>query len=57
MKIHNNNNNNNNNMSNSKKQIQILKTQSMENFRRGLHSYLGASAKTSLGVCATELKH
>jgi hypothetical protein len=29
----------------------------MENFRRGLHSYLGAGAKTSLGVCLTELKH
>jgi hypothetical protein len=29
----------------------------MENFRRGLHSYLGAGAKTSLGVCITELKH
>jgi hypothetical protein len=23
--------------------------------RRGLHSYLGAGAKTSLGVCLTEL--
>ncbi len=29
----------------------------MDNFRRGLHSYLGAAAKTSLGVCLTELKH
>jgi hypothetical protein len=31
--------------------------QAMDNFRRGLHSYLGAGAKTSLGVCLTELKH
>jgi hypothetical protein len=23
----------------------------MDNFRRGLHFYLGASAKTSLGIC------
>ncbi len=30
---------------------------SMDNFIRGLHSYLGAGAKTSLGVCLTELKH
>jgi hypothetical protein len=29
----------------------------MDNFRRGLHSYLGVGAKTSLGVCLTELKH
>ncbi len=31
--------------------------QSMDNFRRGQHSYLGAGAKTSLGICLTELKH
>ncbi len=30
---------------------------SMDNFRKGLHSHLGASAKTSLAVCLTELKH
>jgi hypothetical protein len=29
----------------------------MDNFRKGLHSHLGAGAKTSLGVCLTELKH
>jgi hypothetical protein len=29
----------------------------MDNFGRGLHSYLGAGTKTSLGVCLTELKH
>ncbi len=29
----------------------------MDSFKRGLHSYLGAGAKTSLGVCLTELKH
>jgi hypothetical protein len=28
----------------------------MDNFRRGLHSYLGVGAKTSLGVCSTELR-
>jgi hypothetical protein len=28
----------------------------MDNFRRGLHSYLVVGAKTSLGVCITELK-
>jgi hypothetical protein len=27
------------------------------NFRRGLHSYLGTGAKTSLGVCLTEHEH
>jgi hypothetical protein len=30
---------------------------SMDTFRRGQHSYLGAGAKTSLGACLTELKH
>ena len=41
----------------------FLKTQAstvnktMDNFRRGLHSYLGAGAKTGLGVCLSELKH
>jgi hypothetical protein len=29
----------------------------MDNYRRGLHSYLGAGTKTSLDVCLTELKH
>jgi hypothetical protein len=29
----------------------------MDNFRRGLHSYLRAVAKTSLCVFLTELKH
>jgi hypothetical protein len=29
----------------------------VDNFRRGLYSYFGASAETSLGVCLTELKH
>jgi hypothetical protein len=29
---------------------------SMDNFRRGLHSYLGAGAKTSLGVGLSKLK-
>jgi hypothetical protein len=29
----------------------------MHNFRRGLHSNLGAGAKTSLVVCITELNH
>ncbi len=29
----------------------------MDNFRRGLHSYLGAGVKTSLDVRLTELKH
>jgi hypothetical protein len=29
----------------------------MDNFRRGLHSYLGAGGKTSLGVCIAEVKH
>ncbi len=29
----------------------------MDNFRRGLHTYLGNGAKTNLGVCLTELKH
>jgi hypothetical protein len=29
----------------------------MDNFRRGLHSYLGAGAETSLGVCVSELKY
>jgi hypothetical protein len=30
---------------------------SMDNFRRGLYSHMGAGAKTSLGVCLIELKH
>jgi hypothetical protein len=29
----------------------------MDNLRRGLHSYLGAGAKTRLGVSLTERKH
>jgi hypothetical protein len=29
----------------------------IDNFRTGLHSYLGAGAKTSLGVIITKLKH
>jgi hypothetical protein len=29
----------------------------MDSFGGGLHSYLGAGAKTSLGVGLTELKH
>jgi hypothetical protein len=29
----------------------------MDNYRRGLHSHLGADVKTSLGVCLTVLKH
>jgi hypothetical protein len=29
---------------------------SMDNFRRGLHSHLGAGAKTSLGVSLTEFE-
>ncbi len=29
----------------------------MDNYKRGLHSHLGAGAKTSLGVCLSELKH
>ncbi len=35
----------------------IFVSYGMDNFRRGLHSYLGAGVKTSLGVCLTELKH
>jgi hypothetical protein len=30
---------------------------SMNNFRRGLHSFLGGGAKTSLVVYHSELKH
>jgi hypothetical protein len=29
----------------------------MDSYRRGLHSHLGAGAKTSLGACITELKY
>jgi hypothetical protein len=36
--------------------IHTSNTGTMDNFRRGLHSKLGAGAKTSLGVCITELK-
>jgi hypothetical protein len=36
---------------------EMIDTVIMDNFRRGLHSYLWAGAKTSLGVCLTELKH
>ncbi len=32
------------------------KAAAMDNFKKGLHSYLGGGAKTSLGVCLTELK-
>jgi hypothetical protein len=30
---------------------------SVDNFRRGLHSYLWYGAKTRFGVCLTEVKH
>ncbi len=38
-------------------QSSIQISEAMDNYRRGLHSHLGAGAKTSLGVCLTELKH
>ncbi len=34
-----------------------FQSMAMDNFRRGLNSYLEAGAKTSLGVCLTKLKH
>jgi hypothetical protein len=40
-----------------KKEKKVMLTSGMNNFRRGLHSNLGAGVKTSLGVCLTELKH
>jgi hypothetical protein len=36
--------------------MQANKIGCMDNFRRGLHTYLGAGAETSLGVCFSELK-